>query len=163
MELNISDYYRDLFKSFHNSKKKIEEQITKDFPRLHFYWNRIRVPTKQHFYGILKALPFKNSKKRLLWILPSQVSLFIFYQYLHTTHYPNGYIVSEVSDDDRVKNHFEIYVNSSTDGKVSVHIHKNFRVVSRETLEHVRYISLSIYFRLANSEYLDISLNELKV
>ena len=81
MEVSLNDFYIDLFSSFKYDKVNIDNQIGLDFERLLFYFNNQRIPTKNNFYYLLQQLPYSRLFKRLLWVLPTQATLFPFYYF----------------------------------------------------------------------------------
>ena len=79
MEIRLDAYYKDLYQSFSYNRDKIDEQIDRDFHRLIYFYNGTRITTKNDFYRMLDTIHYTRIYKRLLWILPTQVTLFIFY------------------------------------------------------------------------------------
>ena len=163
MELSLRDFYNDLFRSFRYNKELIDEQIERDFERLHFYMNGKQIYKKGHFYAFLKGCKLPRIFKRCIWVLPNQATLYPFYQYLHNKYAKKQSIIAEISDTDRhIDNNFLIHVNT-IDMPPQIHIHKNFRII--RTIENgqiatIGYIYLSVDFKLGKYEKLKINIKE---
>ena len=96
MQIRLDEYIIDLYQSFKCKKNNIDEQLDRDFHRLIFYFNASRIMTKADFYRMLDNLPYRRIHKQILWVLPTQVSLFIFYKFLADTFAKDGYMVCEI-------------------------------------------------------------------
>jgi hypothetical protein len=133
MQIRLDDYIIDLYKSFKCNKKNIDEQLERDFHRLIFYFNASRIMTKADFYTRLDVLPYRRIHKQILWVLPTQVSLFIFYKFLADTFAKDGYMVCEIPEGNVYTNQFIIRVSTNTlRENISVEMKKNFRYIKMD-------------------------------
>ena len=133
MQIRLDDYIIDLYKSFKCNKKNIDEQLERDFHRLIFYFNASRIMTKADFYRMLDVLPYRRIHKQILWVLPTQVSLFIFYKFLADTFAKDGYMVCEIPEGNVYTNQFIIRVSTNTlRENISVEMKKNFRYIKMD-------------------------------
>ena len=149
MQIRLDEYIIDLYQSFKYNKKDIDEQLERDFHRLIFYFNSKRIMTKTDFYTMLDVLPYKRIHKQILWVLPTQVSLFIFYKFLADTFAKDGYMVCEIQEGYIYTNQFIIRVSTHTLREtITVEIKKNFRYIkmnpkTRE-IDTIGYIFMNI-------------------
>jgi serine/threonine-protein kinase RIO1 len=149
MQIRLDEYIIDLYQSFKCNKKNIDEQLDRDFHRLIFYFNSSRIMTKLDFYTMLNGLPYRRIHKQILWVLPTQVSLFIFYKFLADTFAKEGYMVCEIPEGNVYTNQFIIRVNTQTLREtITVEIKKNFRYIkmnprTRE-IDTIGYIFMNI-------------------
>ena len=149
MQIRLDEYIIDLYQSFKCKKNNIDEQLDRDFHRLIFYFNSSRIMTKADFYTMLDALPYRRIHKQILWVLPTQVSLFIFYKFLADTFAKDGYMVCEIQEGSVYTNQFIIRVSTNTvRERISVEIKKNFRYIKMDQktreLYTIGYIFMNI-------------------
>jgi len=164
MELSIKDFYLDLFSSYKYNKKEIDDQIERDFDRLVFYFNNMRIVKKSHFYEILRMAKLSQLYKRLIWILPNQSTLFPFYQYLYLKYKKQNQIISEISDSDKTyNNNFTIHLELYKTKYPHITIRKNFRIIGLldgGKIETIGYIFLIVEYMLGLDKMLNISINQ---
>jgi len=150
MEVLIKDFYIDLFSSFKYDKELIDEQITRDFDRLSLYFNNTKINKKCNFYYILQNLPYIRIFKRLLWVLPTQATLYSFYYFLHKKFVDN--IIAEIPVDNAYSNDFKIMIKTIDNKSIKVDMFKNFRILKNcnSEIEEIGFIFMEISFMLGN-------------
>ena len=150
MEVSLNDFYIDLFSSFKYDKEKIDNQIGLDFERLLFYFNNQRIQTKNNFYYLLQQLPYSRLFKRLLWVLPTQATLFPFYYFFYKKFNEN--IIAEIPMESSFSNDFKIVLTPIINKSIKVEMFKNFRILENRNhnLVELGYIVMEIHFVLGN-------------
>lgn len=162
MEILLKDYFYDLFNSFQFDRDKIDYQIHKDISRLVLFFNGNHITRRSEFYRILNKLPFSDFFKRLIWILPTQVSMFPFYEHLHKK-YKGKYIVVEIPEGTTFNNEFIININPISKERIDVTFKKNFRLVqsdSENNVVTVGYIFMDIFIPIRLSGKIDVKIQE---
>jgi len=130
-ELSIKEYFLDLFNTFNFDKDKIHDQVKRDLHRMIININGTQIKTIEQFYKLLNNLDISLIYKRMLWVLPTQVSMVYFYFYLHNYYIKkkNTYAVAELSDSNRYSNDFIINIDIIDSNNIDIHFIKNFRVL----------------------------------
>ena len=166
MELSIGDYYTDLFESFKYDKEAIDEQITRDLPRMSLYMNGTKITTKNLFYSIINNLHYNSIYKRLIWILPTQVSLFLFYNHLNNIYKKQDYLVAEISEGDKYSNGFFVYIDTIDSKNINIIFKKNFRLLyskKNREIQTVGYVFCNIIISLKANSKVKMTYEEYKV
>jgi hypothetical protein len=150
MEVSIKDFFIDLFSSFKYDKELIDEQITRDYDRLSLYFNDTKIQKKNNFYFLLQNLSYDRIFKRLLWILPTQATLYPFYYFLHKKFSDN--IIAEIPPDYNISNDFKIMIKTHNKNSINVNMFKNFRILKNcnNNIVEVGFIFTEISFMLGN-------------
>jgi hypothetical protein len=150
MEVLIKDFFIDLFSSFKYDKELIDEQITRDYDRLSLYFNDIKIQKKNNFYYLLQNLPYCRIFKRLLWILPTQATLYSFYYFLHKKFSNN--IIAEIPTGYDISNDFKIMIKTYDENSIKVDMFKNFRILKNcdNNINEIGFILTEISFMLGN-------------
>ena len=150
MEVSIKDFFIDLFSSFKYNKEDIDEQLGRDFDRLSFYFLDRKIKTKNNFYYLLHKLPYSRLFKRLLWILPTQATLFPFYHFFYKKF--NGKIIAEIPPGYIISNDFKILYKPIDKHSIKVEMYKNFRILENrdQNIVEVGFILMEIHFELGN-------------
>ena len=150
MEVSIKDFFIDLFSSFKYNKDDIDEQLSRDFDRLSLYFNGKKIEKKHNFYYLLHRLPYIRRFKRLLWILPTQATLYPFYYFLHKKF--NSNIIAEIPSDNSISNDFKIVINPIDKDSIKIEMYKNFRILENrgQNIIDTGYILMEIHFMLGN-------------
>jgi hypothetical protein len=125
MKILLSDFYFDLFESFNWDKTRIDTQIELDYHRLVCNINRRHILTKTDFYRIINGLQIPKLQKRLIWILPTQATVYPLLKYT-SEQYPQ-YIVAEMRDC-----YNPITINIRMSKHIEVEITKNFALLKNE-------------------------------
>jgi len=151
MEVLIKDFFIDLFSSFKYDKELIDEQITRDYDRLSLYFNDNKINKKSNYYYLLHHLSYCRMIKRLLWVLPTQATLFPFYNYLHKKF--SGNIIAEIPPDYNISNDFKIIIKTIDINSISVKLYKNFRILKNvdNNIIEIGFILTEISFIIGNN------------
>lgn len=151
MEVSIKNFFIDLFSSFKYDKQLIDEQITRDFDRLTLYFNDNRIIKKSNYYYLLHNLSYCQMIKRLLWILPTQATLYPFYYFLHKKF--TGNIVAEIPADYNISNDFKIIIKTIDKDTINVMMFKNFRILKNvdNNILEIAFILTEISFTLSDN------------
>lgn len=150
MEVSIKDFFIDLFSSFKYNKENIDEQLGRDFDRLSFYFLDRKLDTKNNFYYLLHKLPYSRLFKRLLWILPTQATLYPFYHFFYKKF--NGKIIAEIPHGYNISNDFRIVYRPINKRRIKIEMYKNFRILENKNSNIIElgFIIMEIHFELGN-------------
>ena len=153
---SIKEYFLDLFKSFNLDKKQIHEQLMKDFRRMSVNVNNIPITTLEEYCQILNGLNIWRVYKRMLWVLPTQVSMVYFYFYLHNYYIKkkSTYVVAELGNSNKFSNDFVLNINIVNNKYIDVSFKKNFRVLdaSVSSIPTVYNIFLNVDMQIGRSK-----------
>lgn len=166
MEISIGDYYTDLFESFKYNKEAVDEQITRDLPRMNLYMNGIKITTKNIFYSIINNLPYNSIYKRLIWIIPTQVSMFLFYNHLYNIYKKEDYLVAEIAEGDKYSNGFFVYIDTIDKKNINISFKKNFRILyskKNREIQTVAYVFCNIKIPLKANAKVTMTYEEYKI
>jgi len=166
MELNLCDYYTDLFESFKYNKEAIDEQVSRDLPRMNLYINGAKIKSKDIFYSIIHHLPYNSMYKRLIWIIPTQVSMFLFYNHLNNIYMKQKYLVAEIPEGDKYSNGFFVYIDTINNKNISINLKKNFRLLYskfNKEIQTVGYIFCDISIPLKAYSKVTMKYTEYKI
>lgn len=154
--ISIKEYFLDLFRSFDLDKKKIHEQLMKDFRRMTIIVNNRPITMLEEYCKILNSLNIWRVYKRMLWILPTQVSMVYFYFYLHNYYIKkkNTYIVAELGNSNKYSNDFVLNINIVDNKYIDVSFKKNFRVLdaSVSSIPTIYNIFLTVDMKIGRSK-----------
>ena len=166
MELSVADYYTDLYESFKYNKEEIDEQITKDLPRMNLYINGAKISSKNTFYSIINNLPYDTIYKRLIWIIPTQVSMFLFYNHLYNKYKKQDYLVAEIAEGDKYCNGFFVYIDTIDKKNISICFKKNFRILysaKNREIQTVAYVFCDVKIPLKAYSKVIMTYKEYKI
>jgi len=151
MEILIKDFFIDLFSSFKYNKELIDEQISRDYDRLSLYFNDKQIIKKSNYYYLLHNLSYCRLMKRLLWVLPTQATLFPFYDFLHKKFSDN--ILAEIPPNYSISNDFKIMIKTIDKSSISVKMFKNFRILKNcdNNIIEIGFILTEISFIIGNN------------
>jgi hypothetical protein len=154
--ISIKEYFLDLFRSFDMDKKQIQEQLMKDYRRMTIIVNNRTITTLEEYCKILNSLNIWRVYKRMLWILPTQVSMVYFYFYLHNYYIKkkNSYIVAELGNSNKFSNDFILNINIVDNKYIDVSFKKNFRVLdtSMSSIPTIYNIFLTVDMNIGRSK-----------
>lgn len=130
-QISIKEYFLDLFGSFKFDKDKIHDQIKRDLNRMIININGVEMKSIQQFYKLINSYNLPLIYKRMIWVLPTQVSMVYFYFYLqnHYTKKKKTYVLAELGNSNKYSNDFVINVNITNEQYVDIQFIKNFRVL----------------------------------
>jgi hypothetical protein len=130
-QITIKEYFLDVFDSFNFDKNKIHEQLKRDLTRMIININGIEIKSIQQFYKLINNLELPIIYKRMIWVLPTQVSMVYFYFYLQNYYskIKNTYVVAELGNSNKYSNDFIINVTITNNAFIDIHFIKNFRVL----------------------------------
>jgi hypothetical protein len=126
-QISIKEYFLDLFNSFKFDKTLIHEQLKRDLTRMIININGIEMKSIPQFYKLINSLDLPLIYKRMLWVLPTQVSMVYFYFYLQTyyTQKKNTYAVAELGNSNKYSNDFIINVKIINNEFLDIQFIKN--------------------------------------
>jgi len=155
-EISIKEYFLDLFSSFNFDKDKIHEQIKRDLTRMIININGVEIKTIEQFYKLINSLDISLIYKRMLWVLPTQVSMVYFYFYLHNYYIKkkNTYAVAELGNSHKFSNDFIINIDIINSNYIDIRFIKNFRVLdtSISTIPTIYNIFLDVDIKIGRSK-----------
>lgn len=130
-QISIKEYFLDLFNSFKFDKTKIHEQLKRDLTRMVININGVEMKSIPQFYKLINSLDISLIYKRMLWVLPTQVSMVYFYFYLqeYYSKKKNTYAVAELGNSNKYSNDFIINVQIINNEFIDIQFIKNFRVL----------------------------------
>jgi hypothetical protein len=163
--ISIKDYFIDLFSGFYFDKTKIHEQIQRDYPRMSIYMNSLKIKNIIDFYRIINNLNINRVYKRMIWVMPTQVSLVKFY-YILQQHYQkinSNYAVAELEDGNTYSNDFKIHIDFLDKHIVNIRMTKNFRVldIGNRNIPTVYYVFLTVKIDIGKTKNLEYEWQEI--
>lgn len=155
-QITIKEYFLDVFNSFKFDKNKIHEQVKRDLTRMIFNINGIEIKSIEQFYKFINNLDLPIIYKRMIWVLPTQVSMVYFYYYLQNyySQIKNTYVVAELGNSNKYSNDFIIYVNITNDAFINIQFIKNFRVLDTgiSSIPAIYNIFLEVNIKIGSSK-----------
>ena len=129
--ITVKEYFFDLFNGFKFDKYKIHEQLKRDLTRMIINIDGIEMKSIEQFYKLINNLDLPIIYKRMIWVLPTQVSMVYFYFYLQNFYCKkkNTYAVAELGNSNKYSNDFIINVQIINNQFVDIQFIKNFRVL----------------------------------
>lgn len=163
--ISIKEYFLDLFSSFYFDKSKIHEQLLRDFHRMSVYMNGNRVHKLDDFYRIINNLPISRIYKRMIWIIPTQVSMVYFYTYIlkYYQDIKSTYAVAELSDNTKYSNEFIVNIDIIDNKYICIKLNKNFRILDtcNSNIPTVSYILLAVDINIGKTKNLNYEWKEI--
>ena len=165
--ISMKEYFLDIFNGFTFDKNKIHEQLKRDLTRMIININGVEMKSLQQFYKLINSLDLPLIYKRILWVLPTQVSMVYFYFYLQNYYCKkkNTYAVAELGNSNKYSNDFIINVQIINNEFVDIQFIKNFRVLdtSISSVPSIYNIFLDVDIKLGRSKMIDFKWKEVMV
>jgi len=163
-QISIKEYFLDLFDSFKFDKDKIHEQLKRDLNRMIININGVEMKSVEQFYKLINSQNLPLIYKRMIWVLPTQVSMVYFYFFLqnHYAKKKNTYTVAELGNSNKYSNDFVINVNISNEQLVNIQFIKNFRVLDTaiSSVPSIYNIFLEVNMNIGRSKIVDFKWKE---
>ena len=130
-QISIKEYFLDVFNSFNFDKNKIHEQLKRDLTRMVININGVEMISIEQFYKLINNLELPLIYKRMIWVLPTQVSMVYFYFFAqdYYSKKKNTYVVAELGNSNRYSNDFIINIQIINNEFIDIQFIKNFRVL----------------------------------
>jgi hypothetical protein len=164
-QISIKEYFLDVFNSFNFDKNKIHEQLKRDLTRMIININGVEMKSIEQFYKLINKSDLPLIYKRIIWVLPTQVSMVYFYFYLQNYYLKkkNTYAVAELGNSNRYSNDFIINVQILNSEFIDIQFIKNFRVLDTaiSTVPSIYNIFLEADIKIGRSKMINFKWKEI--